>query len=289
MKDMNFNNLKNLKAPENWIENAINIPQAESKQKSPVIFRYTRVIAAVACLVLVCTVSLVLFFTRDTNILPIDPDYTQSENVTNNDDNSNAQEEQNGKNSHKNDKKPTNNGDAPLEDETSEHGESTSKSEDATTTKPPKETQKPNKPTQNPSATEPSDDTEDPPDPPYEEPSDPSWEEPSEEPTESIDPGSPPEAPPGSISAVFSTFIPKSEYTGGNVYCKIIDSNGNLLGDSNLYSREHRASVAGYTKDSYLLEYNASSKGVVTQPGYYTCYFYDSNGKVYSSYSTTIN
>lgn len=285
MKDKNFNNLKNLKAPDTWIENAINIPQDKNQPKAPIILKYSRILAAVACLVLVCTVSLVLFFTRDTDILLVNPDYTQSTSSTDN----NASSTQGNKNNHKDNKKPTdNNGGAPIEDESSSSEKPTSKNEEPTA-RPTQATQKPNKPTQKPPETKPSEDTEEPLDPPIEKPSEPAWEEPSEEPTDQpIEPSSPPEAPPGSISAVFSTFILKSEYTGGNVYCKIIDSNGKLLGDSDLYSSQHRSSVAGYTKDSYLLEYNASSKGVVTQPGYYTCYFYDGNGKVYNSYSTYV-
>lgn len=49
MKDFNFDKLKNIKTPDSWIENAINIPDAQKKPKKVIPFN-TRVVATAACL-----------------------------------------------------------------------------------------------------------------------------------------------------------------------------------------------------------------------------------------------
>lgn len=58
MKKVNFNQLKNVKTPENWIENAINIP--DKKNNAPFYFR-PRFIATAASVVLCCALSLLIF------------------------------------------------------------------------------------------------------------------------------------------------------------------------------------------------------------------------------------
>lgn len=85
MRKVNFDSLTNLKAPESWIENAINVPKAEKKK--PIAFlKYSKQIAAVACLVLVSAVCLTVYLTNDRITPPIDPNYNtetqspQSEN-----------------------------------------------------------------------------------------------------------------------------------------------------------------------------------------------------------------
>lgn len=59
MKKLNFNHLKNVKTPENWIEKAINIPQ-QNKKPIPFYFR-PYVIASAACFVFCCVVSFIIF------------------------------------------------------------------------------------------------------------------------------------------------------------------------------------------------------------------------------------
>ncbi len=49
MKDFNFDKLKNIKTPDSWIENAVNIPNVQKKPKKVIPFN-TRVVATAACL-----------------------------------------------------------------------------------------------------------------------------------------------------------------------------------------------------------------------------------------------
>lgn len=49
MKDFNFDKLKNVKTPDSWIENAVNIPNVQKKPKKVIPFN-TRVVATAACL-----------------------------------------------------------------------------------------------------------------------------------------------------------------------------------------------------------------------------------------------
>lgn len=59
MKKLNFNQLKSVKTPESWVENAINIP---SKNKKPLPFYFkTYFIASAACIIVCCAVSLTVF------------------------------------------------------------------------------------------------------------------------------------------------------------------------------------------------------------------------------------
>ncbi|MGN1138952.1 MAG: hypothetical protein ACI4RM_05845 [Ruminococcus sp.] len=51
MKDFNFDKLKNVKTPDSWIENAVNIPNVHKKHKKVIPFN-TRVIATAACFAL---------------------------------------------------------------------------------------------------------------------------------------------------------------------------------------------------------------------------------------------
>lgn len=81
MRKVNFENLKNLNTPQNFIDNAINIP-AQAKKPLPFVVKHSRTIAAVAALVLVCTVSLTVYFTQDRITPPVDPDYTETQKST---------------------------------------------------------------------------------------------------------------------------------------------------------------------------------------------------------------
>ncbi len=62
MKEFNFNTIKNLPIPEQWIENALAIPEAEEQKPAVVPFwRKPRFIALAASLVLVTALSISLF------------------------------------------------------------------------------------------------------------------------------------------------------------------------------------------------------------------------------------
>ncbi len=85
MKKVNFNQLKNVKTPESWIENAINIPQ---RNKKPIPF-YLRpyFIASAASVVLCCTLSVFVFANlgNDVSVLPVSKptdSVTSTQNLT---------------------------------------------------------------------------------------------------------------------------------------------------------------------------------------------------------------
>ncbi len=86
MKKVNFNQLKNVKTPESWIENAINIPQ---RNKKPIPF-YLRpyFIASAASVVLCCALSLFVFANlgNDVSVLPVSnptDSITSTQNLSN--------------------------------------------------------------------------------------------------------------------------------------------------------------------------------------------------------------
>lgn len=58
MKKLNFNQLKSVKTPENWIESAINIPQ---KNKKKPVYLNIYLIASAACFVFCCALCAVIF------------------------------------------------------------------------------------------------------------------------------------------------------------------------------------------------------------------------------------
>lgn len=149
MNDKNFDSLKNLKAPDSWIENALNIANAQDVQKEKPIFfiRYSRSLAAVACLILVCTISLLVVLNKNDGSVPaIDPDYeTVLTDSTDNEDDSQT-EHQSDATEKTNDKKDKNsitetvttNGGAPHEST-----EKPQKPTQSQNTKPVKPTDKP--------------------------------------------------------------------------------------------------------------------------------------------------
>ena len=61
MKKANFDMLKNLPVPEDWIENALAIPERENKKKAVIQFRRNRSLIAAASLMLVSTLSFLLY------------------------------------------------------------------------------------------------------------------------------------------------------------------------------------------------------------------------------------
>lgn len=296
MNDKNFDSLKNLKAPDSWIENAMNIPKIQ--EKKPIFFiRYSRSLAAVACLVLVCTISLLVVLNKgDGSVLVVDPDFettvkdvtenTTSESVAQTDSLTDAQNDKNDK------KKPVDktgntNGSAPHE--STEEAEKPTDSQD----------KKPVKPTDKPvvKPTAPTDKEEKPTDPPEtlpvptvrptrppnskppikpvnrpNTPGDPMTPPPTEgDPSTPGKPGSPgvPSVPSQDITfsiVVDEYFLTSSE----KILCAIIDPDNNEL-----YS-ELTAYV--YRKGSSVLASVSLETNELTLTGEYTCYFYSSNG-----------
>ncbi len=86
MKKVNFNQLKNAKTPESWIENAINIPQRNKKFIPFYLKPYF--IASAASVVLCCALSLFVFANlgNDVSVLPVSnptDSITSTQNLSN--------------------------------------------------------------------------------------------------------------------------------------------------------------------------------------------------------------
>lgn len=83
MKNVNFDSLTNIKAPEQWIENALNIPKTVGAEKAKPLFiiKHARTLAAVASLVFVSVISIVLFLSNDSVTPQIEPE-TQETKAT---------------------------------------------------------------------------------------------------------------------------------------------------------------------------------------------------------------
>lgn len=76
MKKLNFNSIQSLQPPDSWIENALAIPEKESKK--PAFITRPRIIAAAASIVLVTAVSVALFLTMgDKSPVEIRPSSTE--------------------------------------------------------------------------------------------------------------------------------------------------------------------------------------------------------------------
>ena len=75
-----------------------------------------------------------------------------------------------------------------------------------------------------------------------------------------------------------------SVYTGyQNYYCKILDDNGNVLGDPNLYSEQHIAQKTEY--DYYtVLSYTPKDYGILPSSGRYYFEFYERYSNRYEGY-----
>ena len=71
MKKANFNTLKNLPVPEKWLENALAVPEKESKMPPVPLFR--RRAAAAAAIVLVSALSIALFFSIRNAPVTVEP------------------------------------------------------------------------------------------------------------------------------------------------------------------------------------------------------------------------
>ena len=306
MKNVNFDSLTNIKAPDAWIENALNVPQTQ-KQKPILFISLSRTIAAVACLILVSVISITIYLTQDRIVPPIDPDYvkeTTSEITQDNSENNDKKKENNSKNPAINPSGNINNSQNYEDIEPPENGvEPTRKPTDGA-----------NKPSVSP--TESSSDApiigptlpsiEEPSEDPTEEPSDsnpeiPPWveptecpppvmptvtptEAPTEAPTESPTEApteSPTEAPTEnsgkpSVATRCTVAVPIDYFSDeAMVYCVIYDSNGNILGSSNPYAYEKRTTIYDLTGEYIFYEYRPVQAGVITKKGTYTYQFYD--------------
>ena len=284
MNDKNFDSLKNLQTPDAWIENALNIPKAQTQEKKPIFFiKYSRQLMAVACLVLVCTVSLFVVLNQgDGSVLVVDPDFetvntdnTNNENKTQTD--SLSDNEDNNK-THNN--KPTLvtdniNGGAPSEaTESTEHSEKPTQPHDGDSQKPTnKPVVAPTKPTNMPQSTtapivKPTAPTD-----AYTPTEDWGYDE-SGDPGRPGSPGKPPEAPPQYLE--FACMVDTSFLTSGEKVLLAIESPS---------GKEIIADVEGrvYPYGSRAFAYFSVDSSLFTQSGTYYCHYYSSAGYYISS------
>ncbi len=298
MNDKNFDSFKNLKAPQEWIENAINIPETTNKAKPIIFVKFSRYIATAACLVLVCALSLTFYFTHKNATPPAAhaPQNTDSTSDFSNNEDANAdytQSPSQNSNNHDNhgvvisppsdgtngdaplenpseNTKPTKPGDKPIIGPTrpSENIEPTEKpthtpTEDKTqspTTKPTQRpTVKPTTPTQKPKPTVPQPPTD----------NDPPAAPPGSNPGNPGAPGAPGASAP--FYTKFSVSVDISYVTSGEkIYCTIIDPNG--------YTVSEYTSAYVYKSGNSAYAMHELYSGTLSTSGNYTCYFFSEKG-----------
>ncbi|MBQ7133137.1 MAG: hypothetical protein IJO20_01425 [Ruminococcus sp.] len=267
MKKVNFNNLDNIQIPESWTKSALSLPETLENKKKVVYFsRFSKNLALVASLVLVCALSVSLFiFTQKGDILNAHKPSQNSESTTV------TQTEH------------TNQNVSEVSPAT-ETQEKTQQTESSTSTEPTQkvteetvtETQKATAPTLKPDTSDP--DASDPNSvvPPTQKPT-------PTEPPET--PQAPEEAPEVEFDGKITVQFPSSHLSGnGYVYCQIYDGSNTLLGDSNPYSDTHRAFLtlpsAGNSSFSYVTAtYNIDKGGFSLSKGTYRYCFYNENGE----------
>ena len=308
MNDKNFDSISQFSVPQSWIDGALNATSETPKKPLPFI-RLTRTLAAVASIIFVCGIGVAVYFlTSDSSIPPVKP--TKETIVSEFVETSSSTDENSEKETQKKPNTPTDSSSSHPEE-----SENTGKEETNPDRKPSKPSQKPTKPTQ-----KPVDPTQKPtkPSPPSEEPSEQFPDTPGTDPTEPPEP-SEVETNPPSVEPTEKPIKPEAptepepqppweEPTDGDwdeptlspyyytsvevivdiskldkpykVYCKFVDSSGKVLGSYNLYDSTHRAMVAVLSTTQVKLSYYPYQKYLITKAGYYTYYFYNSNGEV---------
>lgn len=293
MNDKNFDSLKNLKAPESWIENAINIPNAQEKPKPVFFLRYSRSLASVACLVLVCIITLIIALDRDENVLTIEPSYetvttdatvnNETQNFTDATESIASENEKPTTNSNRenggapfegtidNDSsanKPTSPSQNPDSEPSSSGGSSSIEPTQAPVIKPTNlPTVKPTKPSTEKPPTKPTDDPQEP-----VLPGDPG--DPGEPPTdgEGVSPGIP------DSNVFYTSFSTRYLDSSMQIYCSVQDPDGNLVvnyDQATVYNTDKYLAYVSYTLPSYA----------ITKSGTYYCNFYTAYGEYICSSS----
>lgn len=271
MKKVNFNNLDNIQIPEAWTKNALSLPHTLENKKNVVFFgKFSKNLALVASLVLVCALSVSLFiFTQKGDILNTQKPSQNSESTTfTQTEPTEETVDDTKKPTTPSTTKPTTSGD---KETTSTENSDFLKPAGGSSNKPnggQTPTQKPAGPSGTPNSGTPGD---------------------SQTPTQKPTTTEPPEEPPNGAEFEFDGKItvefPKSYLSGnGNVYCQIYDAYGTPLGDSDPYSDTHRAllklSSTGNSSSSYVTAtYNIDKGGFALSKGTYRYCFYNEDGE----------
>lgn len=316
MSDKNFDSIKNFEVPQAWVDNALSVPQTTTRKKPIVFLHFSRYATMAASILLIFVLSVVVFMLRDDNIVPVDnakstvsTAVTDSTDSINTEDKSNQPQTPTSNNGVSNEgtkpsskkgnteptEKPTKKpqkGDnnkrdpKPTTQEKTENTQSTDISDATIPTQNKTEmptiepTEKPiEKPTQKP--------TQKPTVKPTVRPTQRPTQKPTQKPT--VKPTSKPPVEPTvsggdyateEVVTIYDSFLASKLEGSGKVYCSIYSSSGKLLGDSNLYSSQHRASVDYKTSSVVQVSYDPLSKGLWLSAGRYSYSFYNENGVV---------
>lgn len=262
MNKDNFNTIDKIKTPDEWKAKALNIPCTQIKKVDTKHCNFYR-LATTFCLIIVCIVSVILFTNID-NLLkpdtvirnkPVNTEATEFE----------SQERESSHNTQKeHETTPHNENNTVSHDSTIEPSEKED-STDSTTGKPEKPT---NSSTSTPTVAETSAHTI-----PTEKVTTIPTETPTQKPTDK----------PENVVFNGSVKVEGMWVTNIDVYCKILDSNGNLLGSADLFDEQHEAEYVGEINNVEYYRYCASEKGLTFTHGYYTYVFYRPNGSVVCS------
>lgn len=285
MNDMNFDSLLNLTTPQSFIDKALSIEAKEQKPKVLFSAYFNRTLGAVACLVLICILSVTLFsLTHNNSTLTAQPQgpTTRVDNTESTD----------SKNEYNNDNR--NDGPALIPD-VFEQVEETKPTQSNDNKKP---TQKPQNSTQAQNPTDAPPDTPEDPSNPHGHPNSsgkPSEIEPPNPngsvippenetqpveilPTEPGDPFKPVEI----ITTIYITVPSGSIKDSENIYCMLYDSNEAIVGNSYIYSAQRKCTVS-LIGSTALISYSPISKGIYYESGTYIYKFYTSSGKIMAS------
>lgn len=264
MKKVNFQSLKSITAPDEWMEKALSVPEIHSRRETAQVFTLKRMVTVAACFVLVCVMSIpVYMFSRVRVEIPVAPTI-QTENSTR----EHSSENTSGDNSF-----PV------LVDPTEKATLTTTRSEGQTdpteqtasspnilptdTSEQPASTQRNTTPTESSTI-------------------------PQTKPTRT-------EESTGGWASVTSVscsgvFLKDGMSVDGVeiVYCRLYDRFGNLVGDPNLYSPQHIAEETFLSNGYTLAFYDPTEKGVEMHKGTYSFYFYLEDGSVVFEGSVTV-
>ncbi|MBQ8057424.1 MAG: hypothetical protein IJ275_03710 [Ruminococcus sp.] len=271
MNKKNFNSIQNFSVPQNWIDNAVNIPKT-AKKKPPVIFvNFSKTLVAVASLVLVCCISLVVFFMNNNNAVPsvLVIETKGTSGVFETDEHTQHNSENNS--STQGTSKTEN-----IKDASSALTKPTSDTDTQMPTLPVEPTEKPIiEPSEGSSLpTESGDDL-----PLAPMPTD-GMVEPSEgywpvDPTNPEVPGIPPTE--NRDDEYVAIVVPKSKLTQNcKVYC-LTYFNGELCSSSDLFSSQNETEITFISSSLLHVKYYPFKKGVIATQGVYYFYFYNEN------------
>ena len=251
MMKNNFNSIDKIKTPDEWKAKALKIPCTHIKTcdtKRTVFYR----LATSLCLTIVCLFSLILFVHMDKILQPHSIISNKPYNTTAT--YSETKNTQTSLNNNKGQNEETDN-----QDNTTSPQINLEPSEKNVATVP--EADQTEKPT-NPNTSTPTINPTSSPTIPTE------TEQPTQKPTEK----------PKNVIFNGSLRVEGIFVTNIDVYCKIFDSNGNLLGSNDLFDWQHEAEFVGEVNNVEYYRYCASEKGLTFTEGYYTYVFYEMNG-----------